>query len=1856
MSIPSVLSGIVFVGFLAVASRLDAAPSIDTPPSSATPAYGATVTLSASVTAAPGATFAWQRDGTTPILNGGRYAGAATASLTITGASSADDGSYVLTVTDGTGSTSSTPATITVTQSPGSLDPAYTGAGANGGSSLIYTNTALHLPDGRTLVATRGQFNPGTFANLTLLSAAVTATQPGGASLNGEVSSIFRMGDGKILLAGDFTEHALPVVGVGTVRTTLNRVARLNADFSLDGSFIPSGPLVQPTVIFADSFGRVYLGGSFANYNSKSDYRHLVRLNPDGSLDASFKPLLNGAVSSVVFQKDGKFIVGGAFVSRGNAPSANVPGLVRFLTDGSLDTSYLPSFPEGFDTQSTLAIDADDNLYVGRAGAVGAVFKLLPSGSLASGFTSPSFAGQISALAVLPDGKIALGGFFTTPTSRIMVLNADGSQDTGFSVGTGLNSVNGATAVKSIVPDPSGRIWIMGVNFSTYNGNSANRLAVLQGNGGPRLAFTGQPTGRVANAANSVSFTAHATGNNGFTYLWHKEGSPLSNGGRFSGVDTNTLTISSLEEGDEGGYSVVVSSPGVSSITSRVAGLEVLGAPEITQDPVAQSVDFGGSATFTGAATGATPLSYQWFYNDTALSNGTGVSGATSDTLTLTNIDFNDAGDYKLRVTNGLGEDLSAVVTLTVQKRPGGIAASTNPLPMFNGEVHAVELLADGSYVVGGAFQSISMNGGTSYASRSRLARILADGTLDANFPTASNTVHTLEVDSAGRIFIGGSFTTVTSGASPVNRTRVACLVASGATYVLDSAFDTSTAGPNGLVFSLAPVGDGSVYIGGDFTQVGTTTSGVNKMARLTKVGAVNTAFTSGANNTVYKLLRRSDGSLYVAGISNRWGVAEFAPRGVILVSATGSRIGSFVPPGTGTVTFPGGQSLLRLADGALLAGVNWAGGNPAALRLNGNTGELASFDSTHVSAVTAMAQQVDGKVLMGGGFGFFTRNSPTTGAVDATMNTGAGFTGEGTTPTINDIEVDGSGRIFVVGNFTSYNGVTRNRFVVLNGGDLDSRTQPKPGQTITFADIPDRAFVPGNAAANTVTITLPTSSSGLPVTTEVTSGPATLAGGKLTFTGAGTVVLTASQAGNDNFSAASLFQTIEVSKAPQTLTFAPMIDRPTGSAPFLLSGSTSSGLPVHFQLLGGPATISGNLITLTGVTGTVSIRATQAGDANFADAGFVDQSFEVFEGVPALLPQVISFNPLPPRSANEAAFNVAATSTSGLPVTFTVTSGPASIAGSLVTLSGATGTVVITATQPGNANFLPAKPVSQSFKVGAPATSLTLANLVQTYTGTPRPISVIGGTADTIYYTVNKVKGTTPPTAAGSYAVEAVSGTGASAVKKSGTLVINKAPLTITADDKRRFVGQANPLLTFAYSGFLGSDNASNAFTKPPTISTKATPASPGGSYPILPAGGAALNYSLVYVNGTLEVESWGGQYEALLEKPGEELPVGKIEFTVAANSSDFTGKLYTAKNAAASFKGKLSTNLDAETATGSVNAVVGSGSAAVTYGISLNPLPLDGRFTATVTRAVGTGAAVAFGDTSIGEKLRLASGKPAEPYAGAHTLIIDPPEHLTASVLPLPGGSGYATAVIDSKGRLTLAGALADGTKITASLLPDASRGYRLYLLPYSGRADSYFAAWLDLVDHPDLTGRGCIPANTQSAFWAKAAPVPSSKDANYRDGFPEASASLILDPWLPPVAAKAPNPAITLLQRLGLGLSGDMTPLFDATATGLTSDLPTQLSLAATGKVAVVLPEENARGFKMTVAPATGVYSGSFTVPNGSKSAAVNFNGILRQPASGETDPAFLGGGFGLIPQLTGQTAGSTSTDVSMDRPGE
>src|SRR5439155_11755853 len=96
------------------------------------------------------------------------------------------------------------------------------------------------------------------------------------------------------------------------------------------------------------------------------------------------------------------------------------------------------------------------------------------------------------------------------------------------------------------------------------------------------------------------------------------------------------------------------------------------------------------------------------------------------------------------------------------------------------------------------------------------------------------------------------------------------------------------------------------------------------------------------------------------------------------------------------------------------------------------------------------------------------------------------------------------------------------------------------------------------------------------------------------------------------------------------------------GDAPFSVGATSSSGLPVNLSILSGPATISGNLITITGV-GTVVVHAAVAPDSNYNDATPVDQSFTV-----AKANQTITFGGLSPKTFGDAPFNVGATSSSG--------------------------------------------------------------------------------------------------------------------------------------------------------------------------------------------------------------------------------------------------------------------------------------------------------------------------------------------------------------------------------------------------------------------------------------------------------------------------------------------------------------------------------------------------------------------------------------------------------------------------------
>ena len=274
--------------------------------------------------------------------------------------------------------------------------------------------------------------------------------------------------------------------------------------------------------------------------------------------------------------------------------------------------------------------------------------------------------------------------------------------------------------------------------------------------------------------------------------------------------------------------------------------------------------------------------------------------------------------------------------------------------------------------------------------------------------------------------------------------------------------------------------------------------------------------------------------------------------------------------------------------------------------------------------------------------------------------------------------------------------------------------------QTITFPAIADHTF--GDAPIPLVAA----ASSGLPVTFSVVSGPASLTSSNvLTLTGAGAVTVVADQSGSSGFNPAIPVDiNFNVARANQSIAFVPVPNHSAGDPPFTLTATASSGLPVYFNVLSGPATSSSNLVTLLG-GGSVVVVAWQPGNSNFNAAATVQQSFIVTK-----VPQTITFGALSPQKVGDAPFALNATASSGLPVSFSLLSGPAQLSGNIVTLTN-WGSVVIRASQPGNNLYIAASNVDQSLtvlppdtnsptiKIISPLANVRLSNAVVTVSGT---------------------------------------------------------------------------------------------------------------------------------------------------------------------------------------------------------------------------------------------------------------------------------------------------------------------------------------------------------------------------------------------------------------------------------------------------------------------------------------------------------------------------------------------------------
>ncbi len=305
----------------------------------------------------------------------------------------------------------------------------------------------------------------------------------GGTGFDQEVDSLAIQPDGKIICGGQFTTYNGSAVSGSLVR--------LNLDGTIDPSFNPGGAgFSSPTVIWSLQIqpdGKIIAGGGFSLYNGAAVSEGITRINPDGSLDASFNAggagLTGGggaSVFSLQLQPDGKIIAGGTFTDyNGLSISQNIQ---RFNADGSLDATFNVA-GSGFDNDVyALALQADGKIIVGGAfgnyngSAIPAFFyRLNPDGSPDAGF-NPGGAGYdtIVYCISIQANKIIVGGYhnfsyngveFSNELSRI---NDDGSLDTGFNPGT-VHNGNDYFALML-----TGANIFVGGSFSAYNGSSVS--------------------------------------------------------------------------------------------------------------------------------------------------------------------------------------------------------------------------------------------------------------------------------------------------------------------------------------------------------------------------------------------------------------------------------------------------------------------------------------------------------------------------------------------------------------------------------------------------------------------------------------------------------------------------------------------------------------------------------------------------------------------------------------------------------------------------------------------------------------------------------------------------------------------------------------------------------------------------------------------------------------------------------------------------------------------------------------------------------------------------------------------------------------------------------------------------------------------------------------------------------------------------------------------------------------------------------------------------------------------------------------------------------------------------------------
>ncbi len=446
-------------------------PVIVQPPADATAAIGESVSLKAEVEGDQPFYYQWFKD-KMPLP------AETNQTLTVTRPFLSDSGQYSLVVSNLFGQTTSPGVTLTIRRHPlgqlGSVDRNFIPNPTQPVRTLV-------VQDGGNLVIggsfeTVNQVRRKLLARLQSDGSLDTGFAP---SIKGLASPLVevvkQLADGKLLVGGVFSEVA---------KVPRQSLARLNPDGSLDASFDPAPESPQWVRDLAlQSDGKLIVVGGSGPGDAE-----LVRLHNDGSLDQSFAVGTGASYfTSVAVQTDGKLLVGGVFRQIGGHEQHYI---ARFNRDGSLDDNFLPGRRGPDSVVRCLTVNANKILVGGNFTSIDGLTcqglaRLNLDGTLDTSFTPPDISGGafgVDSVLELEDGKLLVMGDFTTvggvARKGLARLLPNGALDSTFEVGSGAGS--GYDRVRCAALTANGDILIAG-HFTSFNGVPQRYLARLTG-------------------------------------------------------------------------------------------------------------------------------------------------------------------------------------------------------------------------------------------------------------------------------------------------------------------------------------------------------------------------------------------------------------------------------------------------------------------------------------------------------------------------------------------------------------------------------------------------------------------------------------------------------------------------------------------------------------------------------------------------------------------------------------------------------------------------------------------------------------------------------------------------------------------------------------------------------------------------------------------------------------------------------------------------------------------------------------------------------------------------------------------------------------------------------------------------------------------------------------------------------------------------------------------------------------------------------------------------------------------------------------------------------------------------------